>query len=219
MHQSQFKQVPDEIISGSVYSTSLPCKNPLYRLIWEQWFSTFFHLYTFPSETDYIRKHCFKNTVPNPFPVEIWPQNRSFQHSLFFGELEENLIFDRKYTKRSNLNIYALKIHSSIFYSITMMALVYFVLPKLLQDFICAFKPELDKISKITFTSRENSDQPRHPPSLISVFAVRLKKALGSQLPIKRSAKTLISLVSLGGLGAHVILLVCRASAHLFLFY
>ena len=34
----------------------------------------------------------------------------------------------------------------------------------------------------------------QHPPSLIRLFAVRMKKHLGPQLPIERTAKTLISL-------------------------
>ena len=37
--------------------------------------------------------------------------------------------------------------------------------------------PAHDKTNKMTCTSSEDSDQPGHPPSLIRVFAVRMKKA------------------------------------------
>ena len=35
---------------------------------------------------------------------------------------------------------------------------------------------EQDKTNKMTCASSEDSDQPGHPPSLIRVFAVRMKK-------------------------------------------
>ena len=39
------------------------------------------------------------------------------------------------------------------------------------------FEPLRDKTNKIACVPSEDSDQPGHPPSLIRVFAVRLKKA------------------------------------------
>ena len=38
------------------------------------------------------------------------------------------------------------------------------------------FEPPHDKTNKMTFAPSEDSDQPGHPPSLIGVFAVRMKK-------------------------------------------
>ena len=38
------------------------------------------------------------------------------------------------------------------------------------------FAPPHDKTNKMVCASREDSDQPGHPPSLIKVFAVRMKK-------------------------------------------
>ena len=43
------------------------------------------------------------------------------------------------------------------------------------------FEPPDDKTNKMTFVPSEDLDQPRHPPSLISVFAVR---SMGSLDPI-----------------------------------
>ena len=42
------------------------------------------------------------------------------------------------------------------------------------------YEPHRDKTNKIACAPIEDSDQPGHPPSLISVFAVRL---MGSQRP------------------------------------
>ena len=41
----------------------------------------------------------------------------------------------------------------------------------------CAFEPPHDKTNKMTCAPSEDSDQHWHPPSLIRVFAVRMKKA------------------------------------------
>ena len=41
------------------------------------------------------------------------------------------------------------------------------------------FEPPHDKTNKMTFVPSEDSDQPRHPPSLIRVFAVRSMNTLG----------------------------------------
>ena len=38
-------------------------------------------------------------------------------------------------------------------------------------------KPAHDKTNTMTCAPNEDSDQPGHPPSLIEVFAVRMKKA------------------------------------------
>ena len=40
-----------------------------------------------------------------------------------------------------------------------------------------AFEPPHDKTNKVACAPSEDSDQPGHPPSLIRVFAVRMKKA------------------------------------------
>ena len=45
------------------------------------------------------------------------------------------------------------------------------------------FEPGHDKTNKMS-APRENSDQPRHPPSLISVFAACTKKALVLSYPL-----------------------------------
>ena len=39
------------------------------------------------------------------------------------------------------------------------------------------FEPPHDKTNKMACAPSEDSDQPGHPPSLIRVFAVRMKKA------------------------------------------
>ena len=41
-------------------------------------------------------------------------------------------------------------------------------------------EPPHDKTNKMTYAPSENSDQPGHPPSLIRVFAVSMKKAWAS---------------------------------------
>ena len=41
----------------------------------------------------------------------------------------------------------------------------------------CQYEPPHGKTNKMACTPSEDSDQPGHPPSLISVFAVRMKKA------------------------------------------
>ena len=38
------------------------------------------------------------------------------------------------------------------------------------------YEPPHAKTNKMTCASSEDADQPRHPPSLIRVFAVRMKK-------------------------------------------
>ena len=41
----------------------------------------------------------------------------------------------------------------------------------------CTFEPPHDKTNKMACVPNEDSDQPGHPPSLIRVFADRMKKA------------------------------------------
>ena len=42
---------------------------------------------------------------------------------------------------------------------------------------IKSYEPPRDKTNKMTCAPSEDSDQPGHPPSLIRVFAVHMKKA------------------------------------------
>ena len=46
-------------------------------------------------------------------------------------------------------------------------------------SFPVPFEPTRDKTNKMACAASEDSDQPGHPPSLIRVFAVRMKKAWG----------------------------------------
>ena len=45
-------------------------------------------------------------------------------------------------------------------------------------------EPPHDKTNKMACAPSEDSDQPGHPPSLIRVFAVRMKKDLGLSYPL-----------------------------------
>ena len=72
-------------------------------------------------------------------------------------------------------------------------------------------QPQHDKINKMTCEPCEDSDQPGHPPSLISLHCPH-EETLGPQLPIQCTAKTPIRLGGCPGLsesllGAQVILL------------
>ena len=65
----------------------------------------------------------------------------------------------------------------------------------------------------------EDSDQPGHPPSLIRVFAVRMKKAWVLSYPLS-TAKTLIRLGRCPGWsesspGAHPLCWFCNVAAHI----
>ena len=53
---------------------------------------------------------------------------------------------------------------------------------------LALFEPPHDKNNKMTFAPSEDSDQPGHPPSLISLHCPH--EAMGPQLPIERTAKT-----------------------------
>ena len=44
------------------------------------------------------------------------------------------------------------------------------------RDSQLSFEPQHDKTNKMTCVPREDSDQPGHPPRMIRVFAVRMKK-------------------------------------------
>ena len=50
-----------------------------------------------------------------------------------------------------------------------------------------ALEPPLDKTNKMACAPSEDSDQPGHPPSLIRVFAVRMKKAWVFSYPLSAS--------------------------------
>ena len=52
-------------------------------------------------------------------------------------------------------------------------------------------KPPLDKTNKMACAPREDSDQPGHPPSLIRVFAVRMKKDWVLSYPLSQQRKLL----------------------------
>ena len=54
-------------------------------------------------------------------------------------------------------------------------------------------EPPHDKTNKMACAPSEDSDQPGHPPSLIRVFAVRMKKSWVLSYPLS-TAKTLIRL-------------------------
>ena len=61
------------------------------------------------------------------------------------------------------------------------------ILRELSRQVFNTTEPPHDKTNKIACAPSEDSDQ----PSLIRVFAVRMKKSLGPKLPIKLTAKTL----------------------------
>ena len=57
-------------------------------------------------------------------------------------------------------------------------------LSSVLFEAVCSFdlegppnEPPHDKTNKMAYAPSEDSDQPGHPPSLIRVFAIRMKKA------------------------------------------
>ena len=84
------------------------------------------------------------------------------------------------------------------------------------KEIITLYEPQHDKTNKMTCAPREDSDQPRHPPSLIRVFAVCMKKPSVLSYPLGAQQR----LWSLGGcpgwskssLGAQAILLVLSCS-------
>ena len=78
-----------------------------------------------------------------------------------------------------------------------------------------------DKTNKVACVPGKDSDQPGHPPTLIRVFAVRMKRALVLSYPLRAQRK----LIRLGGcpgwsessLGAQSFCWFCHEAAHLFL--
>ena len=63
-----------------------------------------------------------------------------------------------------------------------------FAMPLTVTSYGNIFEPPLDKTNKIACAPSEDSDQPRHPPSLIRVFAVRMTRVwvLTTQLSAQR---------------------------------
>ena len=89
---------------------------------------------------------------------------------------------------------------------------------KISQQYDCTNEPPHDKTNKMACAPSEDSDQPGHPPSLISLRCPH-EESFGPLLPIERTAKTLISL---GGCQADLILrwaqsffLFCHEVAHM----
>ena len=80
-------------------------------------------------------------------------------------------------------------------------------------------EPPHDKTNKMTCAPSEDSDQPGHPPSLIRVFAVCMKKALVLIYPLSAQR----GLIRLGGyqdwpessLGAQPLYWFCHEAAHI----
>ena len=63
------------------------------------------------------------------------------------------------------------------------------------SSFTGLFEPHRDKTNKMACVPSEDSDQPGHPPSLIRVFAVRMKKAWVLSYPLSAQRR----LIRLGG--------------------
>ena len=63
-----------------------------------------------------------------------------------------------------------------------------YYLPALFQHSLglskSTYEPPHEKTNKMSFAPSEDPDQPGHPPSLISVFAVRTKKAFVPSYPL-----------------------------------
>ena len=59
-----------------------------------------------------------------------------------------------------------------------------FAWKRLLQHDISCYEPSHDKTNKMACAPSEDSDQPGHLPSLIRVFAIRMKKALALSYPL-----------------------------------
>ena len=73
------------------------------------------------------------------------------------------------------------------------------------------YEPPHDKNNKMTFSPSEDSDQPGHPPSLMRVFAVRMKKhwILSYQLSaLRKRWSDWTAAQAESSLGAQIILLV-----------
>ena len=80
------------------------------------------------------------------------------------------------------------------------------------------YKPRHDKTQQNKYAPSEDSDQPGHPPSLIRVFAVRMKKPSVLSYPLSAQWR-------LGGcpgwsessLGAHAFCWFCHEAAHIWI--
>ena len=74
------------------------------------------------------------------------------------------------------------------------------------------YEPAHDKTYRMAYMPSEDSDQPGHPPSLIRVFAVYIKKASVLSYPVSTPRRVLADWVDaqadLSSLGTHAILLV-----------
>ena len=84
---------------------------------------------------------------------------------------------------------------------------------------ITIHEPPHDKTNKMACAPSEDSDQPGHPPSLIRVFAVRMKKPWVLSYPVS-AERRLIRLGRCPGwsessLGAHSFCWFCHVVAHM----
>ena len=73
--------------------------------------------------------------------------------------------------------------------------MIYLISKGTIQSRIIQIEPPQDKINKLACAPIEDSDQPWHPPSMISVFAVRTKKAWVLSYPLSPQQR----LIKLGG--------------------
>ena len=83
------------------------------------------------------------------------------------------------------------------------------MLEKKSEEDILKYEQAHDNSYKMACAPSEDSDQPGHPPSLIRVFAVRIKKALVLSYPMSaqlRSPGFADAQADLSSLGTHAIL-------------
>ena len=89
----------------------------------------------------------------------------------------------------------------------------------LLSILWCWYEPPHDKTNKMTYAPSEDSDQPGHPPIVIRVFAVRMKKVWVLSCPLSAQRR----LIRLGGcpgwseysLGAQSLCWFCHEAARI----
>ena len=62
---------------------------------------------------------------------------------------------------------------------------------KTMYSYLTTFEPPHDKTNKMACAPSEDSDKLGHPPSLISVFAVRMKKACVPSYPLSAQRRLL----------------------------
>ena len=81
------------------------------------------------------------------------------------------------------------------------------------------YEPPHDKTNKMSFASSEDSDQPGHPPSLIRVFAVRMKKGWIHSYPLSAQRRLCSdwadAQADLSSLGAQSLFWFCHVAAHI----